>query len=81
MGYVKVWDPGGIFYHYEITAKGGNDMGNLEKKITEWENYKKQLINKIANTSDEQKRIFLKKRLTVVEMILERLRDIQWREL
>jgi len=64
-----------------ITAKGGNDMGNLEKKITEWENYKKQLINKIANTSDEQKRIFLKKRLTVVEMILERLRDIQWREL
>jgi len=81
MGYVKVWDPGGIFYHYEITAKGGNDMENLEKKITEWENYKKQLINKIANTSDEQKRIFLKKRLTVVEMILERLRDIQWREL
>jgi len=58
-----VWDPDGIFYHYEITAKGGNDMGNLEKKITEWENYKKQLINKIANTSDEQKRIFLKKRL------------------
>jgi len=50
-----------------ITAKGGNDMENLEKKITEWENYKKQLINKIANTSDEQKRIFLKKRLTVVE--------------
>jgi len=64
-----------------ITAKGGNDMENLEKKIEEWENYKKQLINKIANTSDEQKRIFLKKRLTVVEMILERLRDIQWREL
>jgi len=56
-------------------------LKNLEKKITEWENYKKQLINKIANTSDEQKRIFLKKRLTVVEMILERLRDIQWREL
>jgi len=55
-------------------------MENLEKKIEEWENYKKQLINKIANTSDEQKRIFLKKRLTVVEMILERLRDIQWRE-
>jgi len=62
-------------------AKGGNDMEDFEKKITEWENYKKQLINKIANTSDEQKRIFLKKRLTVVEMILERLRDIQWREL
>jgi len=56
-------------------------MGNLEKKITEWENYKKQLINKIANTPDEQKRIFLKRKLTIAEMTLERLRDIQWREL
>ena len=51
------------------------------KKITEWENYKKQLINKIANTPDEQKRIFLKRKLTVAEMTLERLRDRQWREL
>jgi len=61
-------------------VKGGNDMSNLEKRINEWKNYKEQLIKKIANTNDEQRRIFLQARLTAVETILERLRDIQWRE-
>jgi hypothetical protein len=56
-------------------------MEDLEKRIEEWENYKKQLINKIANTNDEQKRNFLKKRLTIAIKTLERLRDQQWREL
>jgi len=63
-----------------IMVKGGNDMSNLEKRINEWKNYKEQLIKKIANTNDEQRRIFLQARLTAVETILERLRDIQWRE-
>jgi len=81
MGYVKVWDPDHTFYHYEITGKGGNDMEDLEKKIEEWEEYKRALKKKIANTSDEQKRIFLKKRLIVVIKTLERLKDMQWREL
>ena len=81
MGYVKVWDPDGIFYHYEITAKGGNGMEDLEKRIEEWEEYKRELKRKIANTSDEQKRNFLKKRLTIAIKTLERLRDQQWREL
>ena len=81
MGYVKVWDPDGVFYHYEITAKGGNDMDDLEKRIEEWEEYKRELKRKIANTPDEQKRNFLKKRLTVAIKTLEKLKDMQWREL
>jgi hypothetical protein len=81
MKWVKVKDPDGVFYHYEITAKGGNDMEDLEKRIEEWEEYKRELKRKIANTPDEQKRNFLKKRLTIAIKTLERLRNQQWREL
>ncbi|MFP3257515.1 MAG: hypothetical protein RXO36_06935 [Candidatus Nanopusillus acidilobi] len=56
-------------------------MEDLEKRIEEWEEYKRELKRKIANTSDEQKRNFLKKRLTIAIKTLERLRDQQWREL
>ena len=36
-------------------------MEDLEKRIEEWEEYKRELKRKIANTSDEQKRNFLKR--------------------
>jgi len=76
--YVKVWDPGGVFYHYEITAKGGNDMEDIENKIEEWENYIMLLKNKISNTKDEQKKIFLKRKLAFATQTLKRLKDRQW---
>ena len=81
MGYVKVWDPDGIFYHYEITAKGGNDMGNLEKKIKEWEECEKKLRNKIREEKDDHKREYFVWKHTIAINTLERLRDRQWREL
>jgi len=56
-------------------------MEDLEKKIEEWEEYRRELKRKIANTPDEQKRNFLKKKLTIAIKTLERLRDQQWREL
>jgi len=82
MRYVKVWDPGGIFYHYEITAKGGNDMNEeLEKKIQQWEQYENELRNKIRHEKDEDKRDYLEKKLSDAIKIKEKLRDRQWREL
>jgi len=82
MGHVKVWDPDGVFYHYEITAKGGNNMNEeLEKLIEQWEQEEKRLRNKIKQEKDEYKRDYLKKRLTIAIKTLERLRDQQWREL
>ena len=48
MGYVKVWDPDGVFFHYEITAKEDDNMNEeLEKIIEKWEQYQKKLRKKI----------------------------------
>ena len=81
MSYVKVWDPDGIFYHYEITAKVDDNMNKeLEKLIEQWEQQEKELKNKIREEKDEYKHDYLKKKLTVVIKTLERLRDRQWRE-
>jgi len=82
VSYVKVWDPDGTFYHYEITVKGDDNMNKeLEKLIEQWEQQEKELKNKIREEKDEYKRDYLKKKLTVVIKTLERLRDRQWREL
>ncbi|MVT35437.1 MAG: hypothetical protein GPW18_01485 [Euryarchaeota archaeon] len=83
MGYVKVWDPDGIFYHYEITGKGGNENMNeeLEKLIEQWEQEEKKLRNKIKQEKDEDKRNYLKKKLSDAIKIKEKLRDRLWREL
>jgi len=81
MKYVKVWDPDGIFYHYEITAKGDDNMNDLEKRIKEWEQYENELRNKIKQEKDEDKRDYLKKKLSDAIKIKEKLRDRQWREL
>jgi len=65
-----------------ITAKGGNDMNEeLEKKIQQWEQYENELRDKIRQEKDEDKRDFLKKKLSDVIEIKEKLRDRQWREL
>ena len=81
MKFVKVRDPNGVFYHYEITTKGGNDMNDLEKRIEEWEQYEKELRNKIKHEKDEDKRDYLEKKLSDAIKIKEKLRDRQWREL
>jgi hypothetical protein len=83
MKWVKVMDPDGVFFHYEITAKGGNENMNeeLEKLIEQWEQEEKRLRNKIKQEKDEYKRDYLKKKLSIVIKTKEKLRDRQWREL
>jgi len=81
MKYVKVWDPDGIFYHYEITAKGDDNMNDLEKRIKEWEQYENELRNKIKQEKDEDKREYLKKKQSDAIKIKEKLGDRQWRVL
>ncbi|MFP3257203.1 MAG: hypothetical protein RXO36_05345 [Candidatus Nanopusillus acidilobi] len=83
MKWVKVRDPDGVFYHYEITAKGGNKNmnGELEKLIEQWEQEEKRLRNKIKQEKDEYKRDYLKKKLSDAIKTKEKLRDRLWREL
>ena len=65
-----------------ITAKGGNNMNEeSERKIQQWEQYENKLRNKIRHEKDEDKRDFLKKKLSETIEIKQKLRDIQWREL
>jgi len=82
MKWVKVWDPDHTFYHYEITANGGNDMNKeLEKLIEQWEQQERELRNKIREEKDEYKREYLIREHTIAIKILRRLRERQWREL
>jgi len=53
----------------------------LEKLIEQWEQQEKELRNKIRQEKDEYKRDYLKKKLSDVIEIKEKLRDRQWREL
>ena len=53
----------------------------LEKLIEQWEQQEKELRNKIMQEKDEYKRDYLKKKLSDVIEIKEKLRDRQWREL
>jgi hypothetical protein len=65
-----------------ITRKGDDNMNKeLEKLIEQWEQEERRLRNKIKQEKDEYKRDYLKKKLSTVIKIKEKLRDRQWREL
>ena len=82
MRFKKVWDPDGVFYHYEITAKGVDIMNKgLEKTIEKWEQYERELRKKIWQEDDDYKRDYLIQKHNDVVNILERLRNQQWRGL